>query len=103
MTRSSTGPMTAEQLKSLANAPHGQALKEIQKFDPLYGKLSSDGEPVKWRVKVTKEVQAVGYVTVCAVTKEDAEALVEDFDDDKVDWDFDDAGASFWVEEAKPA
>lgn len=102
MSVSSTGPMTSEQLKALADAPHGHALKEIRKFDPLYGRLSGEGELIKWRVKLTKEVQAVGFVTVEAATKEDAEALAEEVDDHKVEWDFDDDGCGFWVEEAKP-
>lgn len=102
MTISPTGPIPREEFKALVEAPHGQALKAIQKYDPLYGRFSTDGEPRKWRVKLTKEVQAVGFVTVEAVTKEEAEALAHEVSDHKIDWDYDDEGSS-WVEEVRPA
>lgn len=104
MSKSTTGPLTADELKALANAPHGQALQTIRKHDPLYGKLASDGEPRMWRVKLLKEVTAVGYVKVEAVTAEDAEALANGVSDHKIDWDYDDDdGCGSWVEEVKPA
>lgn len=102
MTQSPTGPIPPEEFKALVDAPHGQALKVIQKYDPLYGRFSPDGEPRKWRVKLTKEVQATGFVTVNAVTKEEAEELAHGVSDGAIDWDYDDDGTS-WVEEVKPA
>lgn len=102
MSISPTGPLSPEEFKALVDAPHGQALKAIQKFDPLYGKFSAEGEPRKWRVKLVKEVTATGFVTVEAVTKEEAEALAHGISDYKIDWDYDDDGTSY-VEEVKPA
>lgn len=94
MSMSATGPLTPEELKALVEARHGQALKAIQKHDPLYGKLSNAGDPVKYRVKLTKDVRAYGYVTVEAVTPEDAEAMAEEIPDHLVSWDYDDDGVS---------
>lgn len=105
MSISPTGPLSPEEFKALVDAPHGQALKAIRKYDPLYGKFSAEGEPRKWRVKMTKEVQAVGFVTVEAVTEEEAEALAHGVPDHKIDWDFDyyDDDGTSWVEEVEPA
>lgn len=104
MTISPTGPIPPEEFKALVDAPHGHALKIIQKYDPLYGRFPAGGEPRKWRVKLSKEITATGFVTVEAVTAEEAEELAHGVPDHKIDWDydFDDDGTS-WVEEVKPA
>jgi len=100
MTISPTGPIPPEEFKALVDAPCGQALKVIRQYDPHYGK--DDGELRKWRVKLFKEVQAEGFVTVEASSAEEAEALAYGVPDHKIDWDYDDCGTSF-VEEVNPA
>jgi hypothetical protein len=101
MTHSSTGPIPAEEFKALVDMPHGRALKAIRKYDPLYGKLSNDGEPIKWKVTLIQEVRMVGYVTVEAVNAEEAELVAGDISDRDVTWHFDSADASY-VEGAEP-
>lgn len=100
MSISPTGPIPPEEFKALVDAPHGQALKAIRKYDPHYGK--DDGDLRKWRVKLVKEVTATGFVTVEAVSEEEAGSLAHGISDYKIDWDYDDDGTS-WAEEVKPA
>ncbi|SMF65482.1 hypothetical protein SAMN02982989_3366 [Xaviernesmea oryzae] len=94
----SFGPLSQEQFKDLVDAPYGRAGDTIRKFDPLFGKTSSDGEIVKWRIKLVQEVRMVGYVTVEAVNEEEAELAAEAIPDASVSWDFEDADSSYCVE-----
>jgi len=94
------GPLSAEEFKSLVNAPHGQAADAIRKFDPLFGK-NSGGETRPWRVKLVQEVRMSGYVTVEAATEDDACILAEAIPEGKISWDFEDSDLPYIVE-AKP-
>lgn len=80
-----TGPLSREKLHELADAPFGAALKEIRKFDPLYG--IRDGDLVKWRVKATRMAREDGVAEVEAASIEGAKRLAEELDADDFDWD----------------
>lgn len=83
----SFGPLSADEFQSLVSAPYGAAVKTIRKYDPLYGKVSTEGELVKWKVTLQKEVTMTGYVIVEAATEEDAENIADTIDENKIDWD----------------
>lgn len=93
----SFGPLSPEEFKKLVDAPYGRAVNVIRRFDPLYGKTSSEGEKVKWRVTLHQDVTMSASVTVEAATEEEAEILAEAMDDDKLNWDYENNESSYVV------
>jgi len=88
-----SGPVPREILKSLVDAPFGEALKTIRKYDPLYGRI--EGEPVKWRVHFERELVESGSAIVEASSEKEALEIAELLDENDVSWD--DADTShFW-------
>ena len=79
----STGPLSREEFKKLVEAPHGQARREIQKVDPLFGR--SPGEKIEWRVRCRADMHGTAFVK--AATEQEAEALADELTSNDVDWD----------------
>lgn len=88
------GPLSAEEFQQAIDAPFGGAADILRKHDPLWGKLSPDGAPIKWKVRLEQEVTMVAFLTVEAATAEDAIAIAEETADKARDlgWDFDSDG-----------
>lgn len=95
MTDPVTGPVPREVFKALADAPHGQALKEIRKYDPQYGTGGDNSLPLKkWIVFFTaRHVRATGSLIIEAPTKDAARAAAPqkiDTEIDRLEWEIDD-------------
>lgn len=78
-----TGPLSRDELKALADAPAGAALKAIRKFDPLYG--LPEGTKVDWQVTATREAE--GYAIIKAASKEEAQKLAKALKTSDFEWD----------------
>jgi hypothetical protein len=87
MTHPSTGPLDPEELKALADAPCGAAVKAIRKHDPLYAR--KEGEVLDWLV--TFEGNITGFAYVKATNEEDAKKkaakIKSDGWGDEIEWD----------------
>lgn len=77
-----SGPLDRAELKRLADAPFGQAAKEIQKIDPFWGR--SAGEKIKFRVTVRGDL--TGEAIVMACSQEEADKLAGDLGINDIDW-----------------
>ena len=49
-----SGPIPRDVFATLAAEPHGQALRIIQQYDPLYGR--KEGEKLRWKVTLRREI-----------------------------------------------
>lgn len=78
-----TGPIPRLLFKGLVGAAHGQALKAIRQFDPLFGR--EPGEKIKWQV--TAECRVRGYATIEATSQNEANRLARDLLDAEFSWD----------------
>lgn len=86
-----SGPISVEELKALAELPFGQAEAELRKHDPLWGKPAKDHDeqkPIKWKVFVTQEVTMEAFVTVEAVSEEEAMEIAETMSEGELSWDY---------------
>lgn len=81
----STGPVPRDEFASFVNAPFGQAVKTIRKYDPLYAR--EPNEKIKWRARFERKVREDGWATVEASTKEEAQKLANDLPEAKINWD----------------
>lgn len=68
-----SGPITRDELRELASAPYGEALKVIRKHDPLFGR--KDGEKFRWKVLAT--VTCTMYAFVEAASEDEANKLAD--------------------------
>lgn len=82
-----TGPLPREKLKELIAAPHGQARKIIQKYDPEWGR--TPGEKFEWKIIVRRSGADQGTAYIKAASKEEADKLADDLTEAEVDWDYD--------------
>lgn len=80
-----TGPIPRDEFSKLVVAPYGQALKEIRKYDPLYGRIT--GEKFKWAVRFTREVEEEGWGYVEAATEEEVIELGKKLKAKDLNWD----------------
>jgi hypothetical protein len=97
-----TGPLTREKLSELVRAPHGQALKEIRKFDPLFGLM--EGELIEWRVRASRRAPEDGFATVKADSLEAAKKLAGNLKESDFCWDARCVDVyDFDIEEVEPA
>jgi hypothetical protein len=97
-----TGPIPREVFAQIVAAPFGGATQAIRKFDPLWGRVA--GEPIKWKVKLSRETREVGSAVVEASTEEEANeiaALLPDKDIKSID--VADYCGSWEVDEVAPA
>ncbi|MCK1445396.1 hypothetical protein IVB43_23715 [Bradyrhizobium sp. 48] len=83
-----TGPVPREKFSELVEAPHGQAVRMIRRYDPYYGR--KEGEPFKWAVRFTREIEEEGYGYVEAATEEEAEELGRQLKEKDLTWDVSD-------------
>lgn len=81
-----SGPISPDELKSLADLPYGQATIELRKHDPLYG--VKPGQKIEWIVRVSCETKMEGYVTVKADSEEEAIRKAERVPASTIDWNF---------------
>lgn len=95
----SYGPVPAEVMAKAVAAPAGQAAKIMRQYDPLFGK--GEGEPVRWKCKLSRTVRQSATVYVEAPTEEQAEELAAEFEDDSAVWDDDDTD-DFEIESIEP-
>jgi hypothetical protein len=95
----STGPVPRAEFADLVNAPFGQAVKVIRKYDPLYGR--QPGEKIKWVVQVQEMGRRDGTAEVEAASEKEAEKIAENLSSDDVEWDYD--GADFRIVSIEPA
>lgn len=77
-----SGPLSREELRALAAAPHGQAVKVIRKHDPLFGR--QEGEKIEWSVEYTAEIK--GYATVMATSLKEAEKEADNLEVANISW-----------------
>jgi hypothetical protein len=82
MAHRSTGPLTPEHLKELAQAPFGEALEAIRQHDPLHGR--GPGERFKWRVWLS--CRAFGEATVMAADEGGALEAAAALDESDVEY-----------------
>jgi hypothetical protein len=94
-----TGPIPRDKFASIVALPFGQAAKEIQKYDPEWGRGA--GEKIRWRVDVERESNA-GVAYVMAENLEQAEKLAEELTEHDIDWDTRDEFSIEKIEAAKP-
>jgi hypothetical protein len=85
MANNPTGPISADEMRALADAPYGKAAEELRKHDPFWGR--GEGEIIKWRVDLSKHVTMIGHVVVEAASEKEAEALADAIPDEKVQWE----------------
>jgi hypothetical protein len=83
----STGPIPRDEFVKLVNAPYGEALKGIRKYDPLWGR--QPGEKIKWKVKCRTVGIRYGEAEVEATSEQHAKKLAENLTYDEVEWDWD--------------
>ena len=81
-----TGPITREELPSLAAAPHGHAAEAIRVHDPFWGR--GEGEKIRWKVCVRSTGNG-GTAYVDAASREEADKLADELDSTMIDWDDD--------------
>jgi hypothetical protein len=60
-----TGPLTRDELKTLAAAPVGAALRAIRKHDPLYG--YPPGTKINWLATFVREQEGYAYVKAASL------------------------------------
>lgn len=83
-----TGPVSAEELRRIADLPYGKAVDELRKHDPFWGR--AEGEKIKWRVRYTERVTMRGSVTVEAASEEEAVKIADKLTDEgKINFDDD--------------
>lgn len=87
-----TGPFSREEFAKLVSAPFGEALKEIRKYDPLWGRTA--GEKIKWRIVFSRQITERAEKIVEAQTLEEAEKLSDKIEDRELDWDVEDTDMS---------
>lgn len=81
-----TGPLSRAEFQKLVTAPHGEAVKVIKKFDPLYG--LEPGEPIEWWVTFKRSmVTETGRAVVKAATLQEAQKLAEELKANDIDWE----------------
>lgn len=89
-----SGPIPRAEFTALIAAPHGEAIKVIRKYDPLFGREA--GEKIKWRVTYRRKAWETGRAMVEAKTLKEAQKLADDMDGRQIDWEptysSDDAG-----------
>lgn len=96
MAHQSSGPLTPDELKALAEAPYGEATKAIRKHDPLFGR--KPGEDIRWRVEATNVSIMVAYVH--AENEEEAQRLAEKLN--SCAWKFSRANEDFEIISVEP-
>jgi hypothetical protein len=98
----STGPLSPDELKALANAPYGEAVKAIRKHDPLFG--LREGQKIRWRVTFEREIREEGVAYVTASSEDEATELGANLESSAINWDvrgyFDENGDLVSVEPA---
>lgn len=90
------GPIPRDEFMKLVEAPFGEAIKRIRKWDPLYGRAK--GEKIKWKVECRGELYGTAYVE--AATQEEADKLADDLDCGAVDWG--DGSSDFEIDSVEP-
>lgn len=97
MAHQSTGPLTPDELKALAEAPYGEATKAIRKHDPMFGR--KPGEKVEWQLLARNTSTFVAYVE--AETEDEAHELARKLG--SAEWDFYSTNKSFEILSVEPA
>jgi len=81
------GPLKAEDIQAMRDAPAGEAVKIIRKYDPAWG---YGGENQKFLIKFERVLVETTYekaeVEIAASSKEQAEKLAEEHKEDDLDW-----------------
>lgn len=90
---SATGPIPADKFRELIDLPYGAAAAAIRQYDPLWGR--KEGEKIKWRVTLSRQITETADVIVEAETAEEAEGLVADIPDSKLNWGSDYFGSEY--------
>ncbi|GHA15383.1 hypothetical protein GCM10007989_07690 [Devosia pacifica] len=103
MSHPATGPISPDELRRIADMPYGAAQAELQKHDPLWGKLPrEEGEQIEWKVFVTQEVTMEAFVRVTAASAEEAMEIAETMPEGDFSWDYNSSG-SVYAQDAEPA
>lgn len=93
-----TGPVPREEFAQAVAAPAGEAAKILRRYDPFFGKAA--GEKITWKVRVRRSGYDKGTAYVEAASEKEAGELVDDLDDDEIDWDY--GGEGFEVVSVHP-
>lgn len=81
------GPLAPEQFQNAVEAPYGGADEILRQHDPMWGKFPSNGEKIRWKVRLHQQVTMQGETYVEAETEAEAEALAALIDPDTVKFD----------------
>lgn len=71
------GPLSVDEFQQLMTAPHGEAVRQIRKIDPLYGQSAPESELQKWKVTLHQEVTYTYQAIVFASNEQEAKELAE--------------------------
>jgi len=77
-----TGPLSREKFAELVAAPYGEAVKEIRKFDPQWGR--KPGEKFAWEITATNKME--GRAIIYAADEKEANKIADTIDDGAFDW-----------------
>ncbi len=77
-----TGPISREEFKALVQAPFGEAVKVIRKYDPQFGR--AEGEKFRWKVRGRCNSTVEAYVM--AANQEEADKLADELTDAAFDY-----------------
>lgn len=88
MTQAPFGPMSADEFQKAVDAPYGMAAGMLRRYDPLWGRMNAEGDPIRWKVTLEKSVRMRATTYVEAVTEEQADLLAANIDDAKLNWNF---------------
>jgi hypothetical protein len=78
-----TGVMPKDEFAALTALPHGEAIKKVRQYDPLFG--LKDGEKIRWKVEARADMRGTAYVQ--AASQEEANKLADKLSDAAFDWD----------------
>lgn len=93
---SATGPIPADKFRELIDAPYGAAAAAIRQYDPMWGR--KEGETIKWRVTLSRQATETASVIVEAETADEAEGMVDDIPDSKMNWEVDHFGGDYDID-----
>src|SRR5690606_16108210 len=82
---SATGPIPADKFRELVDAPFGAAARAIRQYDPLWGR--SEGEKIRWSVRLSMDCPMVASVTIEAETADEAENLAYAMSPHSFEWE----------------
>lgn len=85
----STGPIPRDVFARLIDAPHGEALNTIRKYDPLFRR--QNGELLKWKVTYFRTILDTGTAIIEAADEKQAWIIADKISTKEISWSMGDA------------